>query len=797
MDKNPKGNLHSMLSSYEQSQQNMSSSSQTQEGTPSNLFPNHSLQMQLQSQIESQLQSQIESQLQNQEMYSNLNQEMYHLNHQETNDDNHHMDHGEPSDMSIQLDAMCRDRSSTIGSFRDRGLTFGSVSEFDLGLGFEDGVSSSGVLPGVDADMAANVDGVHGVHGKGENGNDQGSSGGGGGTFDHYILPPQDASFQVHGQQARPQAQSQPQAQAQLLQSKQAAQPPLQQQQQQQQLNRPFQRNSQQQQLQQQQQQEDDVRSSCSNSSVQGDTSSHTQYFSGMFGTHGNDTSGGTALLGHTPPSAMATSYEGKHFGKRMRAGSISGRLRSMSDLEDRGIIDRHQKGVLKDLIISGDDDLQAALDKWEEGDKSALESIVSRLKTRHSSDIDLLGDLDLDFLSMGNADFGVGMMSDMNSIGEHHPMVSSKTMSIPIPGKSMGMSVSGSNPGSGASTPRIRDSSSSPMIASHAGVEGGGGGGVGSYDGIGELDFNGDYAGAVERTPYQQAVYNQNANARYVDSHAHSHLQPQAYSRGTKFRSDSLSEFQRNRANSLAFGILLDEPNPNELQDPVGKWMDRTPGTTTSGIPEESKPLKKRVSSHVVGANGGLYIVNDPIQDIMFQPPALNSGKMTKAEIAAMKRREREERKAQREAEKLAKKEKKEEEARLKKAMKAMKQEKKPKKAETKKKKEEAVIEEEQKIIVSGTGRPRSLSDPNLSIGLDDNGLMHIDHPPDWVGAYSPDSRKIRIERFLAKRDHRVWVKKVKYDVRKSFADSRLRVKGRFVKKEDELLMRDLMSLT
>ena len=36
-----------------------------------------------------------------------------------------------------------------------------------------------------------------------------------------------------------------------------------------------------------------------------------------------------------------------------------------------------------------------------------------------------------------------------------------------------------------------------------------------------------------------------------------------------------------------------------------------------------------------------------------------------------------------------------------------------------------------------------------------------------------------------------------VKYDVRKNFADTRLRVKGRFVKKEDELLMRELMSLT
>jgi hypothetical protein len=41
------------------------------------------------------------------------------------------------------------------------------------------------------------------------------------------------------------------------------------------------------------------------------------------------------------------------------------------------------------------------------------------------------------------------------------------------------------------------------------------------------------------------------------------------------------------------------------------------------------------------------------------------------------------------------------------------------------------------------------------------------------------------------------VWSKTIKYDVRKNFADSRLRVKGRFVRKEDESLMRELMSLT
>jgi hypothetical protein len=57
----------------------------------------------------------------------------------------------------------------------------------------------------------------------------------------------------------------------------------------------------------------------------------------------------------------------------------------------------------------------------------------------------------------------------------------------------------------------------------------------------------------------------------------------------------------------------------------------------------------------------------------------------------------------------------------------------------------------------------------------------------PGYIGAYSPQQRKLRIEKFFEKRNSRIWTKKVKYDVRKNFADSRLRVKGRFVKKEEE----------
>ena len=49
-------------------------------------------------------------------------------------------------------------------------------------------------------------------------------------------------------------------------------------------------------------------------------------------------------------------------------------------------------------------------------------------------------------------------------------------------------------------------------------------------------------------------------------------------------------------------------------------------------------------------------------------------------------------------------------------------------------------------------------------------------------IGIYLPDERKARIARFHAKRSTRVFRRRVTYDSRKKYADSRPRVKGRFV---------------
>lgn len=348
-----------------------------------------------------------------------------------------------------------------------------------------------------------------------------------------------------------------------------------------------------------------------------------------------------------------------------------------MSDLEDNGIISRDQKAILKDLIIAGDSSVQGAIDKYESGDTSALEGMIkSGALLARSSDVDLLGDLDLDFLNVGGGDDTDMMFGEMEGIeGNHHAHAAAAAVGSGVP-----------------------------------------------------------IAGEASR-----------------DS-----VEPMQFSRVSRARGDSIDDINlhRMRANSLALpGFLLDGANPD---DAFGQWLDQN--VTAS--------QQRQSSSECDALMGGKG------KPTLNSKPKAGQGRTKKDKNDPSSPTKKKDRKTY-----TRKKDK----------------------VESNKKKGDVKNnnDDEPKEVKSGLGRPRSMSDPNLTVRLDEHGLLDVKGPEGWVGAYSPTSRELRINNFLAKRNQRVWVKKVKYDVRKNFADSRLRVKGRFVKKEDEMLMRELMSLS
>jgi hypothetical protein len=407
--------------------------------------------------------------------------------------------------------------------------------------------------------------------------------------------------------------------------------------------------------------------------------------------------------LSHTPPTNVSSSYEASHFGKRTRSGSISGRLQSASEyLQDRGLLDHSTKAILKDLIILGDSELQTALDRYEnDGDASLLEGMIQSgsLQHRLPPDLDLLGDLDLDFMNMKED-------AEVLPGGAIEPLRGSDTRNTAEPS-----SIRSSEPPSKSSA---RDANHGPTVT------------FATYndDGIGDLEFTGDFMSGPESDYIMQMP------AQAITS-----------ATGSPSAESYLSEHERRMRSNSLFSALLDLPKPakqaaQEL-GPGKQWFDH---------PDSAK--KKKQQGIRINPRG--------------KPPA------------ALEKRS-----ALTESLDLAK----------------------PVKPRTYKKREKKPpVEpesEEEVEYVPGSGRPRTWSDPNLNQYIDSNGLMQVERPDGWVGAYSPDSRKVRIDRFLQKRNHRVWSKTIKYDVRKNFADSRLRVKGRFVRKEDELMMRELMSLT
>ncbi|KAE9239970.1 hypothetical protein PF004_g7720 [Phytophthora fragariae] len=326
-------------------------------------------------------------------------------------------------------------------------------------------------------------------------------------------------------------------------------------------------------------------------------------------------------MISHTPPAFSPGSLT-MPMTKRGRSGSISSRLLSASDLEERGYIDRYQKGVLKDLIISGDEALQKALEKFDAGDPTTLEAMLdSGALNRKSSSIDLLDDLDLGFLNVG-------------SLGD---------------------------------TPKDEFQSGARNQ---------------SLDEWDELGFDSSFADVSARDILDGEFYSSSLGASLPNSLPSMGLgiTPPA---GFSFAEDFLE-------NQVKTEPGLKTEGKNDAKSSTGAANSSTTSSTASAAAASSLS-----TSRPIGIPGA-----------------------------------------------------------------------------------------------AGAGAARTFGGIDAAKGKDGQ-------KQNFVGAYSPDSRRKRIEKFLDKRQKRVWRKEVKYDVRKNFADSRLRVKGRFVKKEDEQLLRELLSFT
>ncbi|CAB9498842.1 CCT motif [Seminavis robusta] len=554
--------------------------------------------------------------------------------------------------------------------------------------------------------------------------------------------------------------------------------------------------------------------------------SSGSNFLSGIL-NESPATSSAMAQLAHTPPTNFGTSYENRHFGKRQRSGSVSGRLRSASDLEEKGLIDRNQKGILKDLIICGDEELQKALDKYETGDPAELEHMIKSgaLQNKAVPDLDLLGDLDLDldFLTVndGGGEVTSGDLGregpGMYSLPQHttNNTTCTETTTATNQRSASMPSIMQPPPPAFASKRQASDMTHNRTTTTTTNTAAGSAAPVTHEfdDGIGELEFTGGFGG--------DAYFGDDATSgQFMNSS------------GEKQRSLSTvsGDDNRLRSNSL-FSALINEPRTTENHyTQYGRWMDVVPASNANNNTAHSvnsnlfdrkesvagkdrnhqettaKTAATTVSRPIPIPNASTKHESQSAAATITSTPTTSPKKKgrRKSDSAAVEERRlkaqlRQELAEQKRREKQEKREKKEREKQEKREARLL------AKAEKKKLKEQkkdsssamAVDEEEKPIHVPGSGRPRSMSDPNLTATRDEFGHVEIERPDGWVGAYSPESRKKRIEKFLEKRHQRVWTKTVKYDVRKNFADSRLRVKGRFVKKEDEMLMRDLMSLT
>ena len=468
---------------------------------------------------------------------------------------------------------------------------------------------------------------------------------------------------------------------------------------------------------------------------------------------------------------------------QRIRSGSISGRLRSASELEDKGIIDRMQKGALKNLIMSGDEHLLSALDKFSvEGDSTELHALLKSgaLEGQPGLDLDLLmDDLDMNFLHLtsglgGGGGGGAGGAAGTGGVGaaggggreggqggvevENYQFDMDDMASFIAGDHGVGQGVGagsfvddlnllvgggvGGGMGGRSMSPG-QGGSLSGLGFSPFGLEGGGGGGgAGTYfvavkeefplQQGGRRGLGGGMGGkgkVVKGTGPALSIKNKPPSGSPSSSSSPSSIPP----------SSSASGPAGTRGHAI--------PRPSPLPQTKGQKKTTAAaaaaaaasvvnGAATVGAALANKP-------HSVGAAKGNNSNNSSTSG-KASPTPPNAAGISSSSHA-------------------------------------------PSSSST-------------TTTSSGCGNgaasllmpvPRASPPPSLPHSSERDVNKH------YIGAYSPESRRMRLEKFWDKKKNRIWDRKVKYDVRKNFADSRVRVKGRFVKKEDEAILIEVNTLT
>jgi len=434
---------------------------------------------------------------------------------------------------------------------------------------------------------------------------------------------------------------------------------------------------------------------------------------------------------------------------KRVRSGSVSGRLRSASQLFEDGAISQTEKSRLKEMIIAEDPKAADLINRYDKGDKGVLRELASG---GHNHSIDLVDELSLDLLNFGGDGLKLPgslsgsnpndeMMKELFNMDDNdawegpgsygaNSLGSVKPLSVSLKDMQRRSGASGSQGGSGVQFGTPPNDLFDFDFFGETAVNGSGSQ-SGSYSGFNAFGAGGTMEIGMEKDDLVELEELTDSFTRSEDMYRHRNKDRSASTMSLG------SVFRDGRRTGHGYGSESASSNPMAIPN--------KPRTSQNvNIPPSRN---NNVNRSRQGGNVVTQIQNSNARGL---PP---SGRQN---YATQKQQQYQQRKTQ--------------------------------------------------ANQVRSSQPKSNISSNVSIdsqhrlnnqSTHQSDLMASGNENTQVGAYSPNSRRMRIEKFLQKRQHRIWKKRVKYDVRKNFADSRLRVKGRFVKKEDEELLRDFLLMT